>query len=123
MPDSMRGEIDEDINTVAADQFSRLVVGKAGDISPMLSETLQSLGRGVRRGDVCIAISFDVLPVMMFKQRQHETSDWMAAEIRRNITNFQSSFRLGRIAMCGNAELEGLHVTLIPTPGFLIDCA
>ena len=88
---SVAREIDQNIDLVSADQLGKLRVAQADRAAPVIAERTEAFGGGVFGGDARIEIEFDVRSIMRGEQRFGEHRHRMLPEIRRYVTDPQSS--------------------------------
>src|SRR5437762_3188535 len=83
------GEVDAVLPNLAR----RFIVPDAPDFAPDIGVAAALLGDGIRPGVAGIAEDLEALVIMVCKERKHESSDGVGAQIRRDITDAQPAIR------------------------------
>ena len=87
----MARQVDQNIDLVSTDQLGQLRVAQADRAAPVIAERTEAFGGGVFGRDARVEIEFDVRPIMRGEQRFGEHRHRMLPEIRRYVTDPQSS--------------------------------
>ena len=103
----MRGEIHENIDPVRADDVGELRVAERRDVAPSIHVPAHQAGDGVRRRHVGVRKHFDLPPVVLPEQRQHEARDRVLAKIGRHVAYAQPPLGLGTFACGRRAAASG----------------
>ena len=104
----MQGQVDEDVDPVAADPVGHLGIAQAHDALPLVGQGLKLLGDAIARADVGVGDERGLPAVVMAEQGEDQLAGGVIAEIGRDESDPQPPIGRAVVRVRANLRREGL---------------
>ena len=110
------GEVNQDVDAVAADLVAQRVIVDAGDRPPAFGQRLQAQGNHVFAGKIVIAGDFEPAAIVRRQYGCENRAHRMAAQVRRHITDAQAALGVAIVVKARGLGVVGRRHLFGPVP-------